>query len=119
MDMSKKNQSVLLYEKIAILEGKRKLELVALQEQYACLIDSARPSNLLKQSFFEVYHNTTLNKKAIISTITSFVVGYFSKKIIIGKSKNPRKKLIGDLLQFAVPLVVNKFNNSDVEEEDL
>jgi hypothetical protein len=117
--MSKKNQLVLLYEKIATLEGKRKLELVALQEQYACLIDSARPSNLLKQSFSEVYHNATLNKKTIINTITSFVVVYFSKKIILGKSKNPTKKLIGDLLQFAIPLVVNKFNNSDAEEKDL
>jgi hypothetical protein len=117
MKMSKTNQSVLLYNKIAALEDKRKLELVGLQEQYACLIDSARPSNLLKQSFSEVYQNAALNKKAIITTITSFVVGYFSKKLIVGKSKNSGKKLIVDLLQYAIPLLMNKFNNSDIEEE--
>lgn len=115
--MSKKNQSELLYIKIAVLEEKRKLELAALKEQYTSLTDSARPSNLLKQGLSEVYQNTTLNKKAILNTAISLIVGYFSKKIIVGKSKSAGKKLLSDLIQYAVPLVMNKFNNSAVEEE--
>lgn len=125
INMSKQNQSQLLYQKIKELEEQRIVDLADLKEEFVYLKESSRPSNLIKQSFSEVLHNTTLNKKVIVGTLTSIALGYISKKIFEGNSKNNSndnsndnsKKLIGNILKFALPLVIKKFNTSNVEQE--
>ena len=114
--MRKLKLSEHLNERIVKLQERRELELTDLKNQYNTIIENVKPSNLLKQSFSSVY-NSSLDKKTILTGVTSLVFGYFSKKFVVGKSSNPVKKMFGNLLQFSIPLIVNKFYSSETEEE--
>lgn len=104
-----------LRERIVALEEQRNVELIDLKNQYHSLIETVKPSNLIKQSLSNVY-NSPLDKKAIFGGITTLIVGYFSKKLVVGKSKSPVKKMFGNLFQFSIPLVINKFFKTEEEE---
>ena len=114
--MSKLVLSKHLKERINELEEQRNLELSELKKQFHSFSETVKPSNLIKQSFSEVY-NSSLDKKSIFAGITSLIFGYFSKKIIVGNTKNPIRKMFGNLLQYSIPLFISKFFKTDENNE--
>ena len=104
-----------LRERIIELEERRNSELKDIKYQYHSLIENVKPSNLLKNSFSSVY-NTSLDKKTILTGITSLVIGFFTKKLVVGDSNSSVKKMFGNIIQYSIPLIVNKFYNSEEEE---
>ena len=107
--MKKFNKNVLLDQKIAELSNKRELELLELKDQFNVVIDSVKPINIVKQTFSSLY-NSPEKKLNILEVATSFAGGYISKKLLFGRSSSIVKNLLGNVFQYGVTTVINKFN---------
>ena len=105
--MGKINSIDELYEKINFLELKRSNDLNLLKEQAKISYESIKPINLIQNSLKEF--SSSLNfKKELLNTSISLGVGYLSKKIAVGSTKNPLKQLLGTVVQMGVTNLVSK-----------
>lgn len=112
--MKKFNKNVLLDQKIAELSDKRDFELLDLKNQFNVVIESVNPINIVKQSFSSLY-NSPEKKLNILELATSFAGGYISKKLLFGKSSSTIKNLLGNVFQYGISTVINKFNKNKHE----
>jgi hypothetical protein len=108
--MLKKNATDALNDVISLLEIKRSDEFILLKEQFHITYESLKPINLIKSTFHEVAESSEL-KSNVVNNVIGFATGYFTKKVLVGASRNPVKNLFGTLFQFAVTNVISK--NSD------
>lgn len=104
------DHSVLLKEKITFLEDRQSREIVLLKEQAHATYESFKPINLLKNTLEEFTYQPDLKEK-ILKGMAGITTGYLSKKILVGTSHNPIRKLAGTLFQVAVTTLVA--GNSD------
>lgn len=107
--MKKLNQNELLDQKIAQLTVQHKRELEELKEQFHIVQSSLTSTNIVQEGLNGFYQTVT-NKENLVSTIVSVVGGYVSKKVVVGSSENPIKKVIGNVLQFLVTAYLSKIN---------
>lgn len=105
--MKAKNETQLLDEAILQVKAKKESELILLKEQFHATYESLRPVNLIKKAFSDVSASSTI-KSSLIGNALGIGIGILSKKLIIGTTHNPLKKLIGIALEFAVAKVVSK-----------
>ncbi|HBI01335.1 MAG TPA: hypothetical protein PLL09_04030 [Flavobacterium sp.] len=124
--MKKLNQNELLDQKIALLTIQHRQELVEIKEQFKLVQESISPSNIIQEGLQGVYQTVTDKNKLLpmLPTLLSLVGGYVSKKVIIGNSSNPIKKVLGTVLQFVVTNYLTKVNSkeetvSETEEPEL
>lgn len=124
--MKKLNQNELLDQKIALLTIQHRQELVEIKEQFKLVQESISPSNIIQEGLQGVYQTVTDKNKVLpmLPTLLSLVGGYVSKKVIIGNSSNPIKKVLGTVLQFVVTNYLTKVNSkeetvSETEEPEL
>jgi hypothetical protein len=110
--MKKLNQNELLDQKIAELTIQQRIELEELKEQFH-LVQSSLTSTNIVQEGINGFYQTVTNKENLVSTIVSIVGGYVSKKVIVGSSENPIKKVVGNVLQFLVTGYLSKMNHRD------
>lgn len=96
-----------LKEAIAQVEQQRREQLVSLTKQLHVLFESLRPGALLKSALHEVSTPSELNKN-FVDTSIGLTAGYLSEKLLIGKTSNPLKMLLGTALKFAVTNVVTR-----------
>lgn len=96
-----------LKEAIAQVEQQRREQLVSLTKQLHVLLESLRPGALLKSALHEVSTPSELNKN-FVDTSIGLTAGYLSEKLLIGKTSNPLKMLLGTALKFAVTNVVTR-----------
>lgn len=89
------------------LENQRATEEKAMKADFHLAYESVKPINLIKSTFQEVMEAQDLSNN-IISTTAGLTAGYLSKKLFVGVSSNPYKKLIGHLLMFGVTNLVAK-----------
>lgn len=89
--------------KIAIqeLEMKQMHELSLLKEQYYITRESLRPCNLVKSMFRETVTDPSFQSDALNAAI-GYTTGVVAKKLMIGKTVNPLKKLLGVAVEMAV-----------------
>ncbi len=99
--MKKRNESNALKEAIGLLETKQAHQLVLLRYQFHLMYNSLQPINLIKNTLHEAATSPDL-KNNIINNAIGLTTGFLSKKILIGASHNPVKKLLGTLIQFAI-----------------
>jgi len=104
------DHSLLLEERIIFLEDCQSREIVLLKEQAHTTYESFKPINLLKNTLEEFTYQPDL-KEIILKGMAGVTTGYLSKKIFVGTSNNPIKKLTGMLFQVAVTTLVA--GNSD------
>jgi hypothetical protein len=120
--MKKLNQNELLDQRIALLTAQHKQELIEIKEQFRLVQESISPSNIIQEGLQGVYETVT-NKNHLLPTMLSIVGGYISKKVIVGSSSNPIKKVLGTVLQFVVTNYLTKVSSnetvSDTEEPEL
>lgn len=90
---------------IQFLEFEHSVKKQLLREQVYLTYESLKPINLLKSILQEISssQNTIDN---ILGTTVGLASGYISKKIIVGRSANTIRKLVGSLLQFGVTTIV-------------
>lgn len=96
-----------LREAILQLEIKQIEDKRLLQEQFVSTYESLRPVNLIKNLFKDLITSPSL-KQQIASTLLGLAAGYFTKKVAIGSSHSPLRKLLGSILQMGIRNVVTK-----------
>jgi hypothetical protein len=99
-----------LREAILLLEIKQANEKCLLKEQFKTIQESLKPVNLIKNALNELVTAPDLKGNLLITGL-SLAAGYLSKKVVIGSTRNPLKKILGTLLQVAVSNMASK--NSD------
>jgi hypothetical protein len=105
--MKNKSETDALNEAIIKLKYRRIYELQLLKEQFHETYESLRPINLIKSTFHEVTTSPEI-KNTILDNVIGLGTGIISKKLLIGNSRNPIKKLLGTVLEFAVAGIVSK-----------
>ena len=95
------NNSTELENAIAILSLKNKEQTRELKNQFADTLESLKPAKLLKAAINNIAENPGVAKVAI-GTIVAVEAGGLSKKLIIGKSSNILRRIVGTVVEFAV-----------------
>lgn len=96
-----------LKEHVIVLEAQQALDLQLLQEQCKTTAAFLKPANLLKNTFKDL---TALPgfKGNLMDTSIGLAAGYLSKKLLVGATHHPVKRLLGALLQLGVTSFVSK-----------
>lgn len=95
------NTAESLRQAIAELEQRRSDEKAALVEQFQIAREGLRPANLVKSLVSDVAGSSEVKDMLINNTI-GMASGFLSKKLLLGASANPIKKLLGSVLQFGI-----------------
>ena len=96
-----------LQEQIHLLEIKQASALQSLQETFRDSLEDLKPVNLIKKTITKLTGETDI-RKGFLDSLIGLTAGYLSEKIIVGKSHNPIKKLLGAILQVGVTGIVSK-----------
>lgn len=93
----------------AIKRLKRKAELqeADIQDHIHTILVSLKPTNLLKTTIHEVQESTEL-KHNLFKVALGLGAGYFSRKMVVGKSAGLVKKALGTALQYGVTQFISK-----------
>ena len=108
--MKIKNETDSLNEAIILLEGKRAKELELLKELFNSGYESLKPINLIKSTFKEVSSSPEI-KNNIFGYAIGITAGFLSRKLWVGSSHSPVKRVFGTILQFAIANVVSKHSD--------
>jgi hypothetical protein len=100
-----------LNEQIARLQDKQAEELEILKEQFYITYESLKPINLVKNTLQEITTSPGI-KDNLLNNAIGLVTGYISKKVLVGSSHNPIKRILGTLFQFAIANVVSKHSET-------
>lgn len=106
-----KNETDALNEAIIVLKEKRLMELELLKEQLHTTYDSLKPINLIKNTIQEISDSPEI-KSNILGTVIGIGTGFISKKLWVGSSHNPIKRIFGTIINFAVASIVSKHSDS-------
>lgn len=105
--MKKYTPKDILRSRVALLKAKQSGELILLKEEFFTVYESF-PSMLIKNSLRGLISTPQGGSYNILNAAIGLTTGFLSKKLLIGGSHNPVKKILGALLQFAVAKVVSK-----------
>ena len=94
------------------LERKKALMEEDLKDHVHTILESLKPTNILKHTIHEVQESTEL-KHNLFKVALGLGAGYFSRKLIIGKSAGLVKKALGTALQYGITNFVAKKNQKD------
>lgn len=101
------NETDLLDQTIIALKIKKANEFNSLKQHFEITYESIKPINIIKNAFSHLTDSPVI-KNNILNTVLGLSTGYLSKKLILGSSHNPIKRVLGSLLQFVVTNVVTK-----------
>ncbi len=99
-----------LKEAIKLLEIKHVESEKQLRVEFNNVYENLKPINIIKNIVRDAVSNESL-KHDVANTLASLMSGFISKKLIVGKSKNPFLKLIGIGIQFGMTTLVSKNYN--------
>ncbi|WP_460552522.1 hypothetical protein [Ferruginibacter profundus] len=102
-----RNESSALQETIVALQQKQAQELHLLKEQFHTTYEGLKPINLIKNTFHDVTSSPEV-KSSIVNNAIGLATGYLSKKLLIGGTHNPIKKILGAIVEFSVASFVAK-----------
>lgn len=89
------------------LEAKRFVQEEDIKAHFNVLLNDLKPTNILKHTLHEVQQSTPL-KHNLLKVAVGLGAGYFSRKMIVGKSAGLAKKALGAALQFGITSFVAK-----------
>src|ERR1022692_229706 len=93
------------------LERRRLLLEEDLKNDFHSIVEGLRPTNILKHTVQEIQESTTLRNN-LLKVALGLGAGYFSRKLLVGKSAGVVKKLLGTALQYGITNLVAKKNAS-------
>ena len=109
---------------IALLEVDVSVKKTIMTEQFHATRESLNPSNIIKNTlgkvkdaFQDMVESGDLVEK-IVGTSIGFGAGVLTKKIVIGKSTNIFKRILGTAIELGVANVVSK-NADTIKEKGL
>jgi hypothetical protein len=92
---------------IQLLEAERTIQLDELKDQFNSTYDSLKPANILKNTLSEITDSPYLIEN-ILSSSLALISGYFSKKMVVGSSESPIRKIFGTIVQYGITNLVAK-----------
>lgn len=98
------------------LERRRMVMEEDLKDHFHLLLEDLKPTNILKNTLHEVQESTSL-KHNLLKVAIGLGAGYFSRKMIVGKSAGIVKKALGTALQYGITNFVAKKKNNDEADE--
>jgi hypothetical protein len=101
-----------LHTAIKRLERKKALVEEDIKVQTHALLETLKPTNILRHTIHEVQESTEL-KHNLLKVAIGLGAGYFSRKLVIGKSAGLVKKALGTALQYGITNFVAKRNNNE------
>jgi len=101
-----------LHIAIKKLENKQMLMEEDLQDRFHAIVEGLKPANILKNTLHEVQESTVL-KHNLLKIALGLGAGYFSRKLVVGKSAGLIKKALGTALQFGITQFIAKKDDSD------
>jgi hypothetical protein len=99
--MKNKTEVEELRERIVYLKQQQKAELELVQQQFYSVCENLKPINIIKNTFKDVVAAPSI-KHRLLKGALGLVTGYLSKKIWVGSSHNPIRKVVGTVLEFVV-----------------
>jgi hypothetical protein len=90
-----------LKKSIHLLEEEQANKEKDLSEQFYEAYESLKPLNLLKSTIHDFISSPSLTEGSLNATM-GIAAGLVSRKIIVGSSNNPFRKLIGSLVQLGI-----------------
>lgn len=99
-----------LEQAIETLQAKSENQLAGIRNNFNDILESLKPVNLLKSTVKDIGESPGL-AKAAIGTSVAIGAGVLSKKMIIGKSTNMFKQVLGTVVEFAVAASIAKNSN--------
>ncbi|MBK9256715.1 MAG: hypothetical protein IPM42_14605 [Saprospiraceae bacterium] len=96
-----------LKKSIDALENRQLQEVTIIKNEFSNGLESLKPGNLIKSTLLSVTKTAGM-KESLIATTIGLVAGYVSKKVFIGTSHNPIKKLAGTLVLIAMTNIVTR-----------
>ncbi len=101
-----------LSEAIRKLEVKRRIQEEGIRDHAHDLLVNLKPSNILKHTLEEVQESTSL-KHNLLKVAIGLGAGYFSRKMIVGKSAGIVKKALGAAVQYGLTNFIAKKPEDD------
>jgi hypothetical protein len=95
------------------LEQQQAYEFALLKEEFHATGEKLKPLNIIKRSFKNAVSGPDL-KTNVMNAAIGLATGIVTKKLMVGKTINPLKKLFGALLEMAVANKVSK-NAEDIK----
>ena len=90
-----------LREAVHLLEIEHGVKGQVLKEEYRRFYESVKPANLIRATLNDLTSSSDTSS-SVVSNAIGIATGYFSKKIIVGTSKNVFRKLFGLTVQIGV-----------------
>jgi len=94
------------------LERKKAIMEEDLKDHVHTILETLKPANILRHTIHEVQESTEL-KHNLFKVALGLGAGYFSRKLIIGKSAGLVKKALGTALQYGITNFVAKKNGKE------
>ncbi|MEP7238647.1 MAG: hypothetical protein ABI685_12300 [Ferruginibacter sp.] len=105
--MSSITTSADLKKAIQQLELQQANELILLKAEYKITVEHLKPLNLLKNAFKKAVTSPDL-KTDVFNAAIGLTSGVLAKKLMVGKTINPLKKLLGIIVEMTVAKKVTK-----------
>ncbi|MDP2387818.1 MAG: hypothetical protein Q8M29_15705 [Bacteroidota bacterium] len=102
--MKNLDATILLKQLILEKESEKELRELLLKDQFRATFESLKPINIIKNTFKQIVTSPEI-KTSIINSAIGFISGFVAKKLFVGGSNNPIKKMGGSILG---TLVANK-----------
>lgn len=99
--MQKITNALELQNAILVLENEHAIKELLLKEQLYCTYESLKPINIIKNTLRDAISTSSLTDN-LLGAISGLAGGYLSKKIVVGKSGNIIRNMLGSVLQFGV-----------------
>lgn len=98
------------------LERRKSVMEEDLKDQFHILLEDLKPKNILKNTLHEVQESTDLRNN-VLKVALGLGAGYFTHKMVIGKSAGIIKKALGTALQYGITNFIAKKDDVDNHEE--
>lgn len=99
------------------LERRRNFLGEDLKDHFHIVLEELKPTNILKNTLHEVQESTTL-KHNLLKVAIGLGAGYFSRKMVVGKSAGIVKKALGTALQYGITNFIAKKDDSNEDQLD-
>lgn len=99
------------------LERRKMVMEEGLKDHFHLLLEDLKPTNILKNTLQEVQQSTSL-KNNLLKVVLGLGAGYFSRKIMIGKSAGVVKKALGTAIQYGITNFIAKKDNKNEQGQN-
>jgi hypothetical protein len=99
------NSSALLKEAIFELEIKKTEQGRTIKEKFYIIKENLKPANIIRNTFDEVATSPRLRLN-LLGAVVGLGAAYFSRKLVVGRSVNVFRNILGSVLQLGISAVV-------------